>query len=452
MAKDKTVYVCQNCGAQSAKWIGKCTACGEWNSYVEEFITKEAKGALSKTRSSANQPILLSHVQYEQLSRINTYDDELNRVLGGGLVPGSVVLIGGEPGIGKSTLLLQVALAMKGQKILYVTGEESQSQVKMRADRLGNAASELYLLAETGLSEIIAAVDSMQPTLVIIDSIQTLQSRQIESSPGSVSQVRECTNEIIKSAKTSGVPFILIGHITKEGAIAGPKVLEHMVDTVLQFEGDRHLTYRILRAQKNRFGSDAELGIYEMRGNGLREVSNPSEILISQREGDLSGVAIGATMEGNRSLLIEVQALVTPASYGTPQRSSTGFDGRRLNMLLAVLEKKMGLRLSSQDVFLNIAGGMRIEDPAIDLAVCAAIASSFHDMAILPKSCFAGEIGLGGEVRAVNKIENRIAEAHKLGFEEIYFSKFSEKGLNKSKFPMRWFTSSRLDQVFINLF
>jgi len=452
MAKDKTVYVCQSCGAQSAKWIGKCPACGEWNSYVEEFITKEAKGALSKTRSSANQPVLLSAVEYEQLSRINTYDDELNRVLGGGLVPGSVVLIGGEPGIGKSTLLLQVALAIKGKKVLYVTGEESQSQVKMRADRLGNADSEIYLLAETGLSEIIDAVDNLKPALVIIDSIQTLQSRQIESSPGSVSQVRECTNEIIKSAKSSGIPFILIGHITKEGAIAGPKVLEHMVDTVLQFEGDRHLTYRILRAQKNRFGSDAELGIYEMRGNGLREVSNPSEILISQREGDLSGVAIGAMMEGNRPLLIEVQALVTPASYGTPQRSSTGFDGRRLNMLLAVLEKKMGLRLSSQDVFLNIAGGMRIEDPAIDLAVCAAIASSFHDMAISHKACFAGEVGLGGEVRAVNKIENRIAEAHKLGFEEIYFSKFSEKGLDKRKFPLHWFTSSRLDQVFVNLF
>jgi DNA repair protein RadA/Sms len=452
MAKDKTVYVCQNCGAQSAKWIGKCPACGEWNSYVEEFITKEAKGALSKTRSSANQPVLLSAVEYEHLSRINTYDNELNRVLGGGLVPGSIVLIGGEPGIGKSTLLLQVALAIKGKKILYVTGEESQSQVKMRAERLGNAESEIYLLAETGLSEIIDAVDNLKPALVIIDSIQTLQSRQIESSPGSVSQVRECTNEIIKSAKVSGIPFILIGHITKEGTIAGPKVLEHMVDTVLQFEGDRHLTYRILRAQKNRFGSDAELGIYEMRGNGLREVSNPSEILISQREGDLSGVAIGAMMEGNRPLLIEVQALVTPASYGTPQRSSTGFDGRRLNMLLAVLEKKMGLRLSSQDVFLNIAGGMRIEDPAIDLAVCAAIASSFHDMAISPKACFAGEIGLGGEVRAVNKIENRIAEAHKLGFEEIYFSKFSEKGLDKRKFPLAWFTSSRLDQVFVNLF
>lgn len=448
MAKTKSVYVCQNCGSQSAKWIGKCPACGEWNSYVEELISAKPQGSVLPRGIS--EPVLLSEVKFEEHRRISTQNTELDRVLGGGLVPGSLVLLAGAPGIGKSTLLLQVALQMPG-KVLYVSGEESESQIKMRAQRIGEPSNELYLLSETGLSDTVRSIESMKPSLAIIDSIQTLYSSQVESAPGSVSQVRECTNELMKLAKQSGIPILLIGHITKEGSIAGPKVLEHMVDCVLQFEGDRHLSYRILRTHKNRFGSTSEIGIYEMRGDGLREVSNPSEILITQRDGHLSGVAIAATLEGNRPLLVEVQALVTPASYGTPQRTSTGFDSRRLNMLLAVLEKKIGLRLSAQDVFLNIAGGLRVEDPAIDLAVCVAVASSFYDSPVGIQTCFAGEIGLGGEIRAVHKIDQRISEAEKLGFKEMYFSKFAEKP-EKSPRQLTTHAMGRLDQVFMALF
>jgi DNA repair protein RadA/Sms len=448
MAKVKSVYICQNCGAESAKWIGKCPSCGEWNSYVEELVAP--KSAQVRLSGSKNKPKLLSEVSYESVQRLSTANAELDRVLGGGLVAGSLVLLGGAPGIGKSTLLLQVALHMQGS-ILYISGEESEGQIKMRAERVGTPTNQLYLMAETALSPAIEAITILKPQLAIIDSIQTMHSEQIESAPGSVSQVRECTHELMKTAKSSGIPILLIGHITKDGAIAGPKVLEHMVDTVLQFEGDRHMSYRLLRTHKNRFGSTSEIGIYEMRGDGLREVSNPSEILLTQREGKPSGIAIGATLEGNRPLLVEVQALVTPASYGTPQRSSTGFDARRLNMLLAVLEKKIGLRLSAQDVFLNIAGGLRVEDPAIDLAVCMAIASSFYDTPLEPTLCFAGEVGLGGEIRAVRQTEQRIKEAEKLGFEAIYFSKYADLAQAAPR-GLQCRALGRLDQVIQALF
>lgn len=457
MAKIKTSFFCQSCGAQSAKWLGKCPNCGEWNTYVEEVVQKEAAGSAPTWRSTtstqvAAKPRALADINYEEEARIVTQDQELNRVLGGGIVPGSMVLIGGEPGIGKSTLMLQIAMTLRGYRVLYVSGEESEQQIKMRAERLEVQNSDCYILTETGTQNIFKQIEQLQPHMLVIDSIQTLHSSFIESGAGSVSQVRECTAELLKFAKECGTPVFLIGHITKEGSIAGPKILEHMVDTVLQFEGDRHMTYRILRTMKNRFGSTSELGIYEMQGTGLRQVSNPSEILLSQREEHFSGISIGATIEGNRPMLIEVQSLVSPATYGTPQRSSTGFDAKRLNMLLAVLEKRGGFRLGTQDVFLNIAGGLKVEDPAIDLAVCASILSSFDDIAIPGTVCFAAEVGLSGEIRAVNRIENRISEAEKLGFKEIYISKFSMKGSSLGKFGIKVHAVSKLEEVLAGLF
>ena len=450
MAKTKTAFFCQNCGVQSAKWIGKCPSCGEWNTFVEEVLStseepvwKEEKG-LKNTKS---KPISISDIDLVEVQRIDTHDQELNRVLGGGIVGGSLVLIGGEPGIGKSTLLLQIALQLKEGKVLYISGEESEQQIKMRAQRIGHQSDSLYILTETNMSAIFEQVKALQPSILIVDSIQTLFTDKVEATAGSVSQVRQCAGELMKFAKSTNTPVFLIGHITKEGSLAGPKILEHMVDTVIQFEGDRHLSYRILRTTKNRFGSTSELGIYEMLHNGLREVSNPSEILISQREDGLSGISIGASLEGNRPLLIEIQSLVSTAAYGTSQRSCTGFDAKRLNMLLAVLEKRGGYRLGMMDVFLNIAGGLRIDDPAIDLAVAVSIISSLEEVPVSKKTCFAAEIGLGGEIRAVNRIENRIIEAEKLGFEEIYISEYNVKGLNKSRHKIEIIPFSRLDLV-----
>lgn len=456
MAKVKTSFFCQNCGTQSAKWVGKCPACNEWNTYVEEILHKEDTNQSTwKTSSSsttrANKPQALAAIQYNETDRISSQDGELDRVLGGGIVAGSLILIGGEPGIGKSTLMLQIALQLPQLKVLYVSGEESEHQIKMRAERMELKSPETYILTETSLQNIFKQIESFTPDLLIIDSIQTMHTAHLDAAPGSVSQVRACTAEVMKFAKESGTPVFLIGHITKEGTLAGPKVLEHMVDTVLQFEGDRHLAYRILRTSKNRFGSTSELGIYEMLGNGLRQVSNPSEILISQRDEDLSGVSIGATMEGNRPLLIEVQALVSTATYGTPQRSSTGFDAKRLNMLLAVLEKRGGFRLGTQDVFLNIAGGLRVEDPAIDLAVVVAVVSSYEEKPISGNICFAAEVGLGGEIRGVNRIDSRITEAEKLGFTKIYVSKFNTKGFDKSKYNIEIRAFGKLEEVFRDL-
>jgi DNA repair protein RadA/Sms len=456
MAKEKTLYYCQNCGANAAKWIGNCPSCNEWNTYVEEIVQKETKATSSwrdadKQGRTLAKPQALNNIENKGEERIPTFDQELNRVLGGGIVTGSLVLIGGEPGIGKSTLMLQLALQQSTLKVLYVSGEESQHQIKMRAERLGIKSDNCFILAETNTQNIFTQIQELQPQLLIIDSIQTLHTSRIESAAGSVSQVRESTGELMKFAKETNTPVFIVGHITKDGGLAGPKVLEHMVDTVLQFEGDRHLSYRILRTTKNRFGSTSELGIYEMTGLGLREVSNPSEILISQKEEDLSGVAIGATIEGNRPLLIEVQSLVSTATYGTPQRSTTGFDAKRLNMLLAVLEKRGGLKLGAQDVFLNMAGGIKIEEPALDLAVCASIVSSYHDVPIAEKVCFAAEVGLGGEIRGVNRIENRISEAEKLGFEEIYISKFNVKGLNIKDHKIEVKPFAKLVEVFEDL-
>jgi DNA repair protein RadA/Sms len=455
MSKVKTGFFCQSCGYQSVKWLGKCPSCTSWNTFVEEIIQKDEKGVSSwkgaGSTQRANKPQILDSITFSQEERIVGSDNELNRVLGGGIVPGSLVLIGGEPGIGKSTLMLQIALSLTKVRVLYVSGEESEKQIKMRAERMPLSSQNCYVLTETSTQNIFKQIEQLEPELVIIDSIQTLHSSHIESAAGSVSQVRECTAELMKYAKESGVPVFLIGHITKEGTLAGPKVLEHMVDTVLQFEGDRHLSYRLLRTTKNRFGSTSELGIYEMRSDGLREVTNPSEILISQREGYISGVTIGATLEGNRPLLIEIQSLVSTATYGTPQRSSTGFDAKRLNMLLAVLEKRGGYRLGVQDVFLNIAGGIKVEDPAIDLAVCLSIISSFDEMPIANNICFAAEVGLGGEIRAVNRIENRIAEAEKLGFKKIFISKFGMAGIDEKKFKIQIHAASKLEEVISGL-
>ncbi|MFN8355629.1 MAG: DNA repair protein RadA [Spirosomataceae bacterium] len=452
MAKVKSSYYCQNCGYNTPKWLGRCPSCGEWNTFVEELVQKEQpdKGSwrVSTTTKIASKPKAITEIKYEEQSRILTIDNELNRVLGGGIVAGSLVLIGGEPGIGKSTLMLQIALSLQQQRVLYVSGEESEQQIKMRAERIGIAGSHCFILTETSTQNIFKQIEQFEPNILIIDSIQTLQSSFIESAAGSVSQVRECAAELMKFAKESGTPVFMIGHITKDGSLAGPKVLEHMVDTVLQFEGDQHLAYRILRTTKNRFGSTSELGIYEMRTEGLREVSNPSEILISQRDEALSGITIGAMLEGNRPLLIEIQSLVSIATYGTPQRSTTGFDAKRLNMLLAVLEKRGGFRLGVQDVFLNIAGGLKVEDPAIDLAVCASIVSSYEDISIPHTTCFAAEVGLGGEVRAVNRIESRIAEAEKLGFKEIWISKYNVKGVDLDGYKINIRTASKLDDVF----
>lgn len=433
MAKIKTSFICSNCGVHSAKWQGQCQGCGEWNTLHEELI-QPAKIAPTWRHDQGqiqNKPLKLSQVDLKSETRIIASDKELNRVLGGGIVPGSMILIGGEPGIGKSTLMLQVALQLSNLKVLYVSGEESQQQIKMRAQRLSMDSESCYILTETSIEQIFQRISELSPDLLIIDSIQTLQTVQSDAVAGSISQIRDCATQLIRYAKESHVPIFLIGHITKDGALAGPKVLEHMVDTVLQFEGDRHLAYRILRTSKNRFGPTSELGIYEMQEQGLRGVDNPSEILISQREEELSGVSIAASLEGNRPLLIEIQALVSTAAYGTAQRTSTGFDNRRLNMLLAVLEKRGGFPLGTQDVFLNIAGGLRVEDPAIDLAVAVSIVSSLNELPVPGKICFSGEIGLGGEIRAVNRAQHRIGEAEKLGFTKIYLSKYALKGITK---------------------
>ncbi len=430
MAKAKTAYFCTNCGHQSGKWIGKCHACGEWNTFQEEVLTKPSAGKSANLHLIKSTPTAIQDITSGNEKRINTKSIELNRVLGGGLVLGSIVLIGGEPGIGKSTLLLQIALNMTGKKILYISGEESQQQIKMRADRIGIKNDICFLLNETFTDAIFNHCKEVDPDLVVIDSIQTLHTDIIDSSPGSISQIRETASQLQRYAKSTNVPVMLIGHITKDGNLAGPKVLEHMVDTVLQFEGDRHYGFRILRSVKNRFGSTSELGIFEMLATGLREVHNPSEILLSNRDEVASGVAIAAMIEGQRPLLIETQALISTAAFGTPQRSSTGFDLRRLNMLLAVLEKRSGFRISSKDVFLNIAGGLKVDDPAIDLAVAAAIISSLEDKAIPANVCFAGEIGLSGEIRTISHVESRISEAEKLGFEKIILSKYGLKNIN----------------------
>ncbi len=453
MAKVKKAYFCQSCGVQSSKWIGKCPSCGEWNTYVEEIIQKDDSKS-SKGRSSGHRvhPVKIDEITYSGEQRVSSASKELNRVLGGGIVPGSVVLVGGEPGIGKSTLMLQVALRMQGKKVMYVSGEESEQQIKMRADRIGNRNEDTFVLTSTQTDEIFNFIDEIKPDLLVIDSIQTLTTSHLDSSAGSISQIRETASELQKFAKSSQVPVFLIGHITKEGQLAGPKVLEHMVDTVLQFEGDRNYGYRIIRSVKNRFGSTSELGIYEMQGNGLREVDNPSEILLSQRDENMSGIAIAATMEGLRPMLIEIQALVSNAAYGTPQRSSTGFDLRRMNMLLAVLEKRSGFRLAAKDVFLNIAGGIKVDDPALDMAVIAAVLSSSEDISVNQKDCFAGEVGLSGEIRAVNRIDQRISEAEKLGFERMFISSYNKKGLDLSGYKIEIVPVSRVEDLFRNLF
>ncbi len=453
MAKTKTTFFCQNCGYQASKWLGKCPACGEWNTFVEEVINKtDDKKHGTKKGEKKPKPVPIAQITAEKEDRIDTHNAELNRVLGGGLVRGSVVLVGGEPGIGKSTLLLQTALNMKGHTILYVSGEESQQQIKMRADRIGMANTDCYILNETFTTDIFKQIDVVNPDILIVDSIQTLYTDTLESSPGSISQIRETAAELMRFAKTTHVPVLLIGHITKDGNLAGPKVLEHMVDTVLQFEGDRHYGFRILRAMKNRFGSTAELGIFEMHAGGLREVNNPSEVLLSQREEATSGVAIAAMIEGQRPLLIETQALVTQAAYGTAQRSSTGFDMRRLNMLLAVLEKRSGFKLSTKDVFLNIAGGIRVDDPAIDLAVIAAILSSAEEIPIETNVCFAAETGLSGEIRAVTHVENRILEAEKLGFKRIFISRFNLKGLDTKRYQIQIIGIGKIEDLLQELF
>ena len=456
MSKIKKAFFCTNCGYESAKWIGKCPACAEWNTFIEEIIDKGTdkeenwNGYHSEKRIA--KTIALTEIVTKEERRINTNDTELNRVLGGGIVPGSIVLVAGEPGIGKSTLFLQIGLMMNQLKVLYISGEESDQQIKMRADRLKASNENFYLLTETSTQTIFQEIKKLKPQLVIVDSVQTLQSNLIDSSAGSVSQIRECAGEFQRFAKETGTPVFLIGHITKDGAIAGPKVLEHLVDTVLQFEGDRHYAYRILRTQKNRFGSTSELGIYEMTGEGMRIVSNPSEILIAQREEQLSGSAIAATLEGLRPLLIEVQALVTQSVYGTPQRTVTGFDLRRLQLLLAVLEKRGGFQFGTKDVFVNIAGGIKVEDPSIDLAVICALLSSYEDVPLPNHICFAGEVGLNGEIRAVNRIEQRIAEAEKLGFEKIIVSKYNKKSFDPKNYQIQVIALSKVDEVYQQLF
>ncbi len=457
MAKTKIAYFCQSCGAQADKWAGKCNSCGSWNTIVEEVVHKETKNNrlqvfAKNEKGASNKSILLQDVGSIEHPRIPVAGKELTRVLGGGIVPGSLVLFGGEPGIGKSTLMLQVALRLKHLKILYVSGEESEQQIKMRADRIGITTENCFILQETNTQNIFLQINEVQPQLVIIDSIQTLHTSFIDSSPGSVSQVRECAAEFLRFAKETNVPVFMIGHITKDGTLAGPKVLEHMVDTVLQFEGDRNHVYRLLRATKNRFGSTNELGIYEMHGSGLREVNNPSEILITSRDTPTSGVAISATLEGNRPMLIETQALVSTAAYGTPQRSATGFDLRRLSMLLAVLEKRCGFRLGAKDVFINIAGGIKVEDPGLDLALVCGILSSNEDLPIPQNVCFSGEVGLTGEIRPVSRIDQRINEAQKLGFEKIYISSYNQKGLDLKQFSIKIITVSKMEEVFTNLF
>ncbi len=452
MTKVKTTFFCQNCGTQFSKWQGQCNSCKEWNTIAEEVIQKTEKVAWKSSETldkRVAKPQKIVDISTSADARINTQNIELNRVLGGGLVPGSLTLLGGEPGIGKSTLMLQVALQMP-YKTLYVSGEESPQQIKMRAERIYPNSSNCFILTETKTQNIFRQIEAIQPNIVVIDSVQTLHTDNLDSSPGSISQIRECASEFIKFAKETGTPVVLIGHITKDGNIAGPKILEHMVDTVLQFEGDPNHVYRILRAQKNRFGSTNELGIYEMQSNGLREVDNPSEILISKNEEDLSGTAISATIEGLRPLMIEIQALVSTAVYGTPQRSTTGFNAKRLNMLLAVLEKRAGFKLGVKDVFLNITGGITVDDPAIDLAVIAAVLSSNIDIAIDKSICFAAEIGLAGEVRPVTRIDQRIKEAEKLGFTSIIVSKYCN--LPKSKYPINIIKVTKVNDVVKYLF
>jgi len=454
MAKSKTVFFCQNCGFESPKWQGKCPSCNEWNTLVEEIVHKEVSSGWSpvKLANPGQKLKKIEEIGSETQVRMQTIDPELSRVLGGGIVPASFVLIGGEPGIGKSTLMLQEALALPGRKVLYVSGEESHQQIKMRADRLGITNENCYILSETELGQILGYAVDIQPDLLIIDSIQTLYTAKLEGSPGSVSQVRECAGSLLRFAKEALITTFIIGHITKDGTIAGPKLLEHMVDTVLMFEGEKHMNFRILRTIKNRFGSSSELGIYEMMGEGLKPVLNPSEILLSHKEDELSGVAIGSMLEGNRPLMIEIQSLVTQSGYATPQRSGTGFDGKRLAMLLAVLEKRGGFRLGNQDVFLNIAGGLKVEDPAIDLAVCISLISSLENRIVPASVCFAGEVGLGGEVRAVNRIESRLAEADRLGFKKIYVSTYNFSKISSDKYKLEIIGVKRLDELIIQLF
>lgn len=462
MAKDKIAYVCENCGQESAKWIGKCPSCGQWNTFKEIRISSDtgsvaAKSAAQSLRSGRSghkaAPMKLRDISAKDEPRLDMHDAELNRVLGGGLVPGSIILLGGEPGIGKSTLTLQTILNMPERKILYVSGEESAHQLKMRAERLGGGMNDnVLVLTDTSLENIFAHTKEVLPELMIVDSIQTIATEDVDSSPGSISQVRECASAFLRFAKSSGVPVILIGHINKEGTLAGPKILEHIVDTVIQFEGDQHYMYRILRSIKNRFGSTSELGIYEMRQTGLRQVSNPSELLLTQDHDGLSGIAISSAVEGMRPFLVETQALVSSAAYGTPQRSATGFDQRRLNMLLAVLEKRVGFKLMQKDVFINIAGGLRVTDLAMDLSVIAAVLSSNVDTPIEHGWCLAGEVGLSGEVRPVSRIEQRIAEAEKLGFTDIVIPKYNLQGLNTKKYKINLHPVRKVEEALRALF
>ena len=445
--KVQSAFFCQNCGTQSPKWLGKCPSCQEWNTYVEEVINREEKTkSWSGRKGETNTPSLISDINFTDEKRYATPDKELNRVLGGGIVPGSIVLLGGDPGIGKSTLLLQLALQMKSKKVLYVSGEESEKQIKMRADRINETSENCFIVCETSTQNIFQQIEQLQPEILVVDSVQTLHTSMIDSTPGSVSQIRSCTGELLKFAKETGTAVFLIGHITKDGSLAGPKILEHMVDTVLQFEGDRNHVYRILRTIKNRFGSASELGVYQMGQGGLRQVSNPSEILISERDEPTSGVAISATMEGARPLLIEIQSLVSSAVYGTPQRSATGYDGKRLNMLLAVLEKRCGFRLGAKDVFLNITGGIKIDDTATDLAVICSVLSSDKNVPLGMDVCFAAEIGLSGELRAVTRIEERVLEAEKLGYKQIVISKHSK--LSKKDFKISIKQYGKIEEVF----
>jgi len=451
----KKAFFCQSCGYQSPKWLGKCPSCQQWNSFAEEIIEKPKVAEAWKSKSSdprVAQATPLPDISPSPQERLLLPDDEFNRVLGGGLVYGTLVLLGGEPGIGKSTLMLQIANQLKSNKVLYVSGEESDQQIKMRAERLGELNANCFVLTETNLEKIFQQVTTVEPELLIIDSIQTIQTQTIDASPGSVSQIRECTADLMRFAKQSKVSVILIGHITKDGQIAGPKILEHMVDVVLQFEGDRNFIYRLVRANKNRFGSTAEIGIYEMSGAGLKQVTNPSQVLISHFDEPFSGIAVSATIEGARPMLIETQALVSTAVYGTPQRSATGFDLRRLNMLLAVIEKRCGFKLGQKDVFLNITGGLRIEDPAIDLGIVCAILSSSEDIPIPSKTCFAAEVGLSGEIRSVNRIEQRIAEAEKMGFSQILISDYNLKGLDINRFKIKVHAIKKIEDAFAILF
>lgn len=452
--KVKSMWYCSNCGNESPKWIGRCPGCGEWNTMIEERVNVKGNKGATFERDSKAVPLPISQIETRQETRLHMPSEELNRVLGGGLVAGSIVLIGGEPGIGKSTLVLQNILSIRGKRILYVSGEESASQLKMRADRIGRLSDNCYIVCDTSLENILGHIKQVEPELVVVDSIQTIASDAIESSAGSVSQVRECAAQLLRYAKSSGTPVILIGHINKEGSIAGPKVLEHIVDAVLQFEGDRHYMYRILRSIKNRFGSTSELGIYEMVQRGLREVSNPSELLLSQSadDGELSGMAIGVTLEGVRPFLIEAQALVSTAAYGTPQRSVTGFDSKRMNMLLAVLEKRVGFKLAQKDVFLNIAGGLKVNDPALDLSVICAILSSNVDMAVPRDVCMSGEVGLSGEIRPITRIEQRVLEAEKLGFSTILVPKNNMKGFDTSRLKIKIVEVAKVEEAFRALF